>query len=115
MLMKKAEENGISRFECSVDGSSFSTCTSPAEYDNLSNGSHVIEVGAQDNAGNKDPSPSSFGWNVKMVQQEEKVVNDTTIGTQLGTTGLPDTVINSTTDGTNVLNNETIRSAFNQI
>ena len=60
MVMKKAEENGISRFECSVDGSSFSTCTSPAEYDNLSNGSHVIEVGAQDNAGNKDPSPSSF-------------------------------------------------------
>ncbi|MFZ0358375.1 MAG: hypothetical protein WAL53_09595, partial [Nitrososphaeraceae archaeon] len=108
---EEAEENGISRFECSVDGSSFSTCTSPAEYDNLSNGSHVIEVGAQDNAGNKDPSPSSFGWNVKMVQQEEKVVNDTTIGTQLGTTRLPDTVINSTTDGTNVLNNETSTAA----
>jgi len=108
---EEAEENGISRFECSVDGSSFSTCTSPAEYDNLSNGSHVIEVGAQDNAGNKDPSPSSFGWNVKMVQQEEKVVNDTTIGTQLGTTGLPDTVIHSTTDGTNVLNNETSTAA----
>ena len=108
---EEAEENGISRFECSVDGSSFSTCTSPAEYDNLSNGSHVIEVGAQDNAGNKDPSPSSLGWNVKMVQQEEKVVNDTTIGTQLGTTGLPDTVINSTTDGTNVLNNETSTAA----
>ena len=108
---EEAEENGISRFECSVDGSSFSTCTSPAEYDNLSNGSHVIEVGAQDNAGNKDPSPSSFGWNVKMVQQEEKIVNDTTIGTQLGTSGLPDTVINSTTDGTNVLNNETSTAA----
>ncbi|MDW0205766.1 MAG: hypothetical protein QOK54_10570, partial [Nitrososphaeraceae archaeon] len=108
---EEAEENGISRFECSIDGSSFSTCTSPAEYDNLSNGSHVIEVGAQDNAGNKDPSPSSLEWNVKMVQQEEKVVNDTTIGTQLGATGLPDTVINSTTDGTNVLNNETSTAA----
>ena len=67
--IEEDEEVGI-HFECSLDGSSFSTCTSPVQYDNLGDGNHVVEIRAEDNSGNKDPSPSSFTWNVNTVQQE---------------------------------------------
>jgi hypothetical protein len=62
---------------------------------------------AEDNAGNKDPSPSSFTWNVNTVQQDNNVVNNIT-STPPMASDLPDTVINSTTDGSsNVISNET--------
>ena len=105
--IEEGEEVGIDHFECSVDGSSFSTCTSPVQYDNLSIGSHIVEIRTEDNAGNKDPSPSSFTWTVNTVQQDDNVVNNIT-STPPIVSDLPDTVINSTTDGSsNVINNET--------
>jgi hypothetical protein len=105
--IEEGEEVGINHFECSVDGSSFSTCTSPVQYDNLSNGSHIVEIMTEDNAGNKDPSPSSFTWTVSTIQQDDNIVNNITSTPPIAT-DLPDTVINSTTDGSsNVINNET--------
>jgi hypothetical protein len=105
--IEEGEEVGIDHFECSVDGSSFSTCTSPVKYDNLSNGSHIVEIRTEDKAGNKDPSPSSFTWTVNTIQQDDNVVNNIT-STPPIVSDLPDTVINSTTDGSsNVINNET--------
>jgi hypothetical protein len=102
------DEVGIDHFECSIDGSSFSTCTSPFQYDNLSVGSHIVEIRAEDNAGNKDPSPSSFTWTVNTIQQDDNVVNNITTSTAPMTSDLPDTVINSTTDGSsNLIKNET--------
>jgi hypothetical protein len=98
----------MDHFECSIDGSSFSTCTSPFQYDNLSVGSHIVEIRAEDNAGNKDPSPSSFTWTVNTIQQDDNVVNNITTSTAPMTSDLPDTVINSTTDGSsNLIKNET--------
>jgi hypothetical protein len=102
------EEEGIGHFECSVDGSSFSSCSSPVQYDNLSVGSHIVEIRTEDNAGNKDPSPSSFTWTVNAVQQNDNVTNNITTSTAPTASDLPDTVINSTTDGSsNIIQNET--------
>ncbi len=105
--VEEGEEVGINHFECSIDGSSFSTCTSPVQYDNLGNGRHIVEIMTVDNSGNKDPTPSSFTWNVNTVRETGNIVNNIT-GAPSPTTSLQDTVINSTTDGSsNVINNET--------
>jgi hypothetical protein len=103
--IEEDEEVGI-HFECSLDGSSFSTCTSPVQYDNLGDGNHVVEIIAQDNSGNKDLSPASFTWNVNPDEQGTTVTN-TTITTPM-TTNIGDTMINSITDGSNnAITNET--------
>jgi hypothetical protein len=105
--VEEGEEVGINHFECSIDGSSFSTCTSPVQYDNLANGNHMVEIITMDNSGNKDLTPSSFTWIVNTARETGNIVNNIT-GAPSPTTSLQDTVINSTTDGSNnVLNNET--------
>ena len=35
-------------FECSLDGASWSTCSSPQEYSLLSDGAHQVQVRARD-------------------------------------------------------------------
>ncbi len=52
------------RFECSHDESVFSECTRPITYSDLSVGEHAFEVRAIDKAGNIDPTPAKFTWNV---------------------------------------------------
>jgi hypothetical protein len=106
--IEEAEEVGIDHFECSLDGSAFSTCTSPVQYDNISNGTHIVEIRAVDNAGNEDPSPSSFAWIVNTVQQQDDNVADNLTTTDTTPTNNADTVITSITDGSNtVIGNET--------
>jgi hypothetical protein len=51
-------------FECSLDGSPFTACSSPQSYVALSPGAHVFEVRARDTAGNHDPTPAIHGWTV---------------------------------------------------
>ncbi len=53
---------GVAGFQCSLDGSVFSACTSPVTYDKLKNGNHTFQVRAVDTSGNIDPSPMSFSW-----------------------------------------------------
>ena len=47
---------------CSLDGSSFSTCTSPMKYTNLQGEAHEFQVYAVDTAGNVDTSPAQYRW-----------------------------------------------------
>jgi uncharacterized protein (TIGR03382 family) len=51
-------------FMCSLDGATFSACTSPLSFTLLSDGTHVFLVRAKGLNGNSDPSPASFTWTV---------------------------------------------------
>ncbi len=57
-----------STFECRVDGSSWTTCTSPETISPaLSAGSHTFDVRATDQAGNTDGTPASYTWTVDLT------------------------------------------------
>ena len=54
-----------STFQCSLDGSPFSECTSPKSYTGLINGSHTFQVREIDpTTGTTDPTPASRSWTV---------------------------------------------------
>jgi hypothetical protein len=48
-------------YECSLDGASFSTCTSPKSYSGLAVGSHTFQVRAKRSTGEVS-SPASYTW-----------------------------------------------------
>ena len=58
---------GINHFECSIDNSNFTACTSPVQSSNLTDESHIFEVIAKDNVGNLNPTPASFSWTADAV------------------------------------------------
>jgi hypothetical protein len=53
-----------STFECRLDGSAWTPCSSPQPYAGLSNDLHTFAVRAADAAGNVDPTPASRTWAV---------------------------------------------------
>jgi hypothetical protein len=53
-----------SDFECNLDDTSWSACTSPAAVGGLPPGSHSLAVHATDPYGNTDPSPALVSWAV---------------------------------------------------
>jgi hypothetical protein len=55
---------GVAGFQCSLDGTAFSACTSPQTYTSLSQGSHTFQVRAKDAGGTVDPTPASYTWTV---------------------------------------------------
>ena len=50
-------------FECRLDGSTYSTCSTPKSYTDLSDGAHSFDVRARDAAGNRSAA-ASFSWTV---------------------------------------------------
>jgi hypothetical protein len=55
---------GVAGFQCQLDGSAFTPCTSPVTYSGLSNGEHIFRVLATDGKGEVDPSPALHLWTV---------------------------------------------------
>ena len=56
-----------STFECRLDGALFGSCTTPASYSGLSDGTHTFDVRATDPVGNLDTSPASYSWKIDNV------------------------------------------------
>jgi hypothetical protein len=52
-------------FECKLDNGAFTPCPSPYPVNGLPVGFHTFEVRARDEAGNLDPSPAAYTWEVK--------------------------------------------------
>lgn len=53
-----------STFECSIDGATPTSCTTPFTTAPLADGPHTLEVQASDIAGNTDPTPASRAFTV---------------------------------------------------
>lgn len=62
-----AGTNPIAGLQCSLDNSTFSSCSSPAAFNNLAAGPHKFAVEAIDTKGNKDPNPGTFSCTVGAV------------------------------------------------
>ena len=55
-----------SSFECSLDSAAYVPCPSPAAF-SVSEGSHTLSVRAKDAAGNRDPTPATYAWEVDLT------------------------------------------------
>ena len=55
---------GLDHFECSLDGSTFSSCASPLQLNSLSLGAHTMEIRAEDKIGNEGETPTVFLWTI---------------------------------------------------
>lgn len=55
-----------STFECKLDAGSFTPCSSPQTYSGLAVGSHTFSVRATNVAGNTDPTPAIYIWQVNI-------------------------------------------------
>jgi hypothetical protein len=51
-------------FQCRRDNGTFSNCSPPVSYRDLSGGDYSFSVRAVDGAGNLDPTPATFAWRV---------------------------------------------------
>jgi MYXO-CTERM domain-containing protein/uncharacterized repeat protein (TIGR01451 family) len=76
-------------FECSLDGATFATCTSPQAFMNLAEGTHQFRVRAVDAAGNVDATPATFTWVVDRTAPSAPTISQPSAG---GTAGAQPTV-----------------------
>src|SRR5262249_50107716 len=62
-------------FECGLDSAPFITCSSPASYSGLAQGSHTFQVRALDSAGNVDPTPASRTWTIDTIPPDTAITS----------------------------------------
>ena len=65
-VMMTFSANESSSFECSLDGETYQTCSSPLEVSGLGEGQHQIDVRALDVAGNSSVA-ASYIWSVDLT------------------------------------------------
>ena len=56
-------DSGVT-FECALDEGAMLPCQSPKSYTGLQSGAHDFAVQAVDAAGNVDPTPAEYGWEI---------------------------------------------------
>ena len=77
------------KFECSLDGSPFATCSSPAQYPGLADGLHVFKVRTVDSTGVAG-EPAVRSWNVDATAPTATApAEDLASPSQLGATVIP--------------------------
>jgi hypothetical protein len=64
-----------STFQCSLDGAQATTCSSPASYTGLSEGSHNFTVTAIDSAGNSEAAPAAWTWTVDTTAPDTRILS----------------------------------------
>jgi hypothetical protein len=69
-----SDESG-STFECSLDGSVFAACSSPAAYTGLGDGAHTFDVRATDSSANTDATPASASWTIDATAPNVSLVD----------------------------------------
>jgi choice-of-anchor C domain-containing protein len=67
--------SGIDHFEASLDGAAFAFVNNGIAYVNLSAGSHTFAVRAVDAAGNVDPTPVTYSWNINPASGGNLLIN----------------------------------------
>jgi hypothetical protein len=78
------DAEGVSGFECSLDGAAFAACASPAAYDGLASGEHHFEVRAVNDG--DTPSPvAARDWTVGTVAVPKYALTVTRTGNGSGT------------------------------
>ncbi len=66
--------SGIKETQCMLDGSGYTSCTSPKSYLNLMEGNHTFTVRAIDNAGNVG-DPASYTYRIDLTKPEVTIVS----------------------------------------
>lgn len=57
-------------FQCRLDDSEWSACSSPTTYSDLADGPHTFKVRALNKAGHPDPTPSERSFTIETVEPE---------------------------------------------
>jgi lysophospholipase L1-like esterase len=70
----EADEAGA-RFECSLDGAPFESCTTPRSFTELGEGPHTFRVRAVDLAGNADQSPAERAFTVDRTPPQTEITS----------------------------------------
>ena len=52
------------KFKCRIDSESYSVCTSPKKYVELSTGKHTFYVKSMSSSGTEDSKPSVYSWTI---------------------------------------------------
>ncbi|MBS1151779.1 MAG: Cable pili-associated 22 kDa adhesin protein [Myxococcaceae bacterium] len=72
-------------YECSLDGSSFATCTDPATF-TVPDGPHSLQVRAKASATSFDTSPATHRWTVDTLPPGAPLISSPTNGSTVGIT-----------------------------
>jgi hypothetical protein len=66
--------SGVASFECEIDGGGFVPCSTGQNYPGLTpNQEHTFKVRAIDNAGNVDPDPASYTWEIDTGEPDTEI------------------------------------------